>query len=133
MIKSIQKNKFVKIFIVILIIVLLAYSFVILKNTFAAYKIVSNNYDSFNYPNTIKVHSGTIKASCDWTHFVCRISAENSYGQRIYDGFLASKDGIFSFEWYEENGMDVGPSMRKDSRNTNVSIFLLNFLISMDW
>lgn len=103
------------------------------SNTFQAYEIVSSNYDTFNYPNTIKVHSGTFKQTEMMDLFVCKVSAENAYGQRSYNSFLASKDGMTSFEWYDENDIPILSSTKKQANQSNISELLLNFLIWKDW
>lgn len=104
--------------------------------TLAAYDIVQYNYDYFKYPDTIKVHSGTYTDYGDDVKiFSCKISAENAFTQRIYDGFVLSYEGSTSFEQYEEYGIfgEIPDFMREKSEKSNVNILLLNFLIKMDW
>lgn len=105
----------------------------IVSNTFQAYDIISANYERFNYPNTIKVHSGTFKSTEISDLFVCKVSAENAFGQRDFNYFLASKDIMTSFEWYEDNGITLGSYSEKEANSSNVSEILLNFLIWKDW
>lgn len=103
------------------------------SNTFQAYDIICANYDTFNYPNTIKVHSGTFKSTEISDLFICKVSAENAFGQRDFDYFLASNDIMTSFEWYEDNGITLGSYSEKEAKSSNVSEILLNFLIWKDW
>lgn len=103
------------------------------SNTFQAYEIVRSNYDTFNYPNTIKVHSGTFKHTELMDLFVCKVSAENAFGQRGYDYYLSSEDSMTSFEWYAENDMTLSSYSYKEANGSNISEILLNFLIWKDW
>lgn len=104
-----------------------------ISNTLKAYDMVSANYETFNYPNTIKVHSGTLQDFGENVFFLAEISSENAYGQTIYHNFLCTDDGIFSFDWYEENGMPISDSMVDLAKGSNIVEPLLNFLIKKDW
>ena len=130
---KITNSPIAKVIAVILTALVLVYGAWIVSNTFQAYEIISENYDTFNYPNTIKVHSGTVKHTELMALFACKVSAENAYGQRSYNSFLASKDGMTSFEWYDENDIPILSSTKKRANQSNVSETLLNFLIWKDW
>lgn len=133
-----MKNNFmsstiVKIAAAIIASLALVYSVWTVANTLEAYNIVSANYDTFNYPNTIKVHSGTFKHTELMDLFVCKVSAENAFGQRGYDYYLSSEDSMTSFEWYAENDMTLSSYSYKEANGSNISEPLLNFLIWKDW
>ena len=133
-----MKNNFmsstiVKIAAAIIASLALVYSVWTVANTLEAYNIVSANYDTFNYPNTIKVHSGTFKHTELMDLFVCKVSAENAFGQRGYDYYLSSEDSMTSFEWYAENDMTLSSYSYKEANGSNISELLLNFLIWKDW
>lgn len=130
---KITNSPIAKVVTVILTALVLIYGAWTVSNTFHAYEIVSANYDTFNYPNTIKVHSGTFKHTELMDLFVCKVSAENAYGQRSYNSFLASKDGMTSFEWYDENDIPILSITKKQANQSNISELLLNFLIWKDW
>lgn len=130
---KITNSPIVKAIAVVLTALVIIYGAWTVYNTFQAYEIVSANYDRFNYPNTIKVHSGTFKSTEISYLFVCKVSAENAFGQRGYDYYLSSKDTMTSFEWYEENGITLGSYSEKEANSSNVSELLLNFLIWKDW
>ena len=133
-----MKNNFmsstiVKIAAAIIASLALVYSVWTVANTLEAYNIVSANYDTFNYPNTIKVHSGTFKHTELMDLFVCKVSAENAFGQRGYDYYLSSEDSMTSFEWYAENDMTLSSYSYKEANGSNISELLLSFLIWKDW
>ena len=130
---KIINSKIAKVIAAILAVLAIAYGAWTVYNAFQAYEIVSANYDTFNYPNTIKIHSGTFKHTELMDLFICKVSAENAYGQRSYDYFLSSADTMTSFEWYEENGIPLGSYSEKEANSSNVSEILLNFLIWKDW
>lgn len=130
---KITNSPIVKVITVILTALVIIYAAWTVSNTFQAYEIISENYDTFNYPNTVKVHSGTIFYDDDGNLLLCKISAENAYGQRGFDSYLASDDSMASFTWYEEYGFPVTKDMKKKANSSNVSETLLNFLIWKDW
>lgn len=130
---KITNSPIAKVITVILTALVLIYGAWIVSNTFQAYEIVSSNYDRFNYPNTIKVHSGVVSYDEDGNLFVCKASAENAYGQRDYEYFLASEEVMTSFSWYEENDFPILSSTKKEANQSNISELLLNFLIWKDW
>ena len=131
------KKKHVYIFIVLLFVMIMLYVSIVfcvtLRNSFKAYEIMKYNYDCFNYPNTIQVHSGQYIEDTEYQFFVGKISAENAYGQRNYDGYFASEELFASFESIEEIGMDVPDYIREESEKKNVFVPVVNFLIGMDW
>lgn len=131
------KPKPAYIFIALLAVIILFYvsiSFgVTLRNSFKAYEMIKHNYGYFNYPNTIQVHSGKYVEDTEDQFFVGKISAENAYGQRIYDGYFASGELFTSFETIEEIGLDVPDYIREESEKKNVFVPVVNFLIGMDW
>ena len=133
MFNKIKNSKIAKVGILSIALVILVYAVVTLGKTIGAYNIIKANYSEFNYPNTVKVHSGTFMEADDFNIFVCEISAENAYGQRIYDKYLASDISMASFDWYEEIGAEMSGSVTDDAEKSNVFIPLLNFLIWIDW
>ena len=128
-----MSSTIVKIAAAIIASLALVYSVWTVANTLEAYNIVSANYDTFNYPNTIKVHSGTFKHTELMDLFVCKVSAENAFGQRGYDYYLSSEDSMTSFEWYAENDMTLSSYSYKEANGSNISELLLSFLIWKDW
>lgn len=128
-----NKTIIVKIAAAIIASLALVYSVWTVSNTLEAYNIVSANYERFNYPNTIKIHSGVVSYDEDGNLFVCKASAENAYGQRDYEYFLASEDIMTSFTWYEENDFPILSTTKKRANQSNISELLLNFLIWKDW
>ena len=133
MFNKIKNSKIAKVLILSISLVILIYAVVTVGKTIGAYKIIKANYGEFNYPNTIKVHSGTFMDSDGYNIFICEISAENAYGQRIYDKYLASDITIASFDWYEEIGAEMSGSVADDAEKSNVFVPLINFLIWIDW
>lgn len=125
------------IFIALLVVMLIFYvsiAFgVTFRNSFKAYEMIKYNYGYFNYPSTIQVHSGKYVEDTEDQFFVGKISAENAYGQRIYDGYFASGELFTSFETIEEIGLDVPDYIREESEKKNVFVPVVNFLIGMDW
>lgn len=133
MISKIKNHKIIfSIFVVLFVSVVLYLSFII-NNTVTAYKIIKNNYSAFNYPNTIEVHSGTIKKSDDIVLFVCRISAENAFKQVEYDYFIADEEHIVSVSSLKQYRITMPQSTYKEGNGKNISVFLINFLIDKDW
>lgn len=133
MINKIKNHKIIfSIFVVLFVSVVLYLSFII-NNTVTAYKIIKNNYSAFNYPNTIEVHSGTIKKSDDIVLFVCRISAENAFKQVEYDYFIADEEHIVSVSSLKQYRITMPQSTYKEGNGKNISVFLINFLIDKDW
>lgn len=133
MINKIKNHKIIfSIFVVLFVSVVLYLSFII-NNTVTAYKIIKNNYSAFNYPNTIEVHSGTIKKSDDIVLFVCRISAENAFKQVEYDYFIADEEHIVSVSSLKQYRITMPQSTYKEGDGKNISVFLINFLIDKDW
>lgn len=128
-----NKTIIVKIAAAIIASMALVYSVWTVANTLEAYNIVSANYDTFNYPNSIKVHSGVVSYDEDGNLFICKASAENAFGQRGYDYYLASEETMTSFTWYEENDFPILSSTKKEANQSNISELLLNFLIWKDW
>lgn len=133
-----MKNNFmsstiVKIAAAIIASLALVYSVWTVANTLEAYNIVSANYDRFNYPNSIKIHSGVVSYDEDGNLFICKASAENAYGQRDYEYFLASDEVMTSFSWYEENDFPILSTTKKRANQSNISELLMNFLIWKDW
>lgn len=133
MFNKIKNNKIAKVLIFSIALVILVYAVVTVGKTIGAYNIIKANYGEFNYPNTIKVHSGTFIESDEYNIFVCEISAENAYGQRIYNKYLASDVSMASFDWYEEIGAEMSGSVADDAEKSNVVVPLINFLIWIDW
>ena len=141
---KITNSPIVKAITVILTALVIIYAAWTVSNTFQAYEIISENYDTFNYPNTIKVHSCNIDfhynkeldIKCTIT---TRISAENAYGQRSYETFTGSSSfsgpnhHLTSLGWYEENMEYMYDFYYDESKENNVFIPLLNFLIWKDW
>lgn len=131
------KKKYVYIFIALLFVMIILYVSIVfcvtLRNSFKAYEMIKHNYGYFNYPNTIQVHSGQYIENTECQFFVGKISAENAYGQRNYDGYFASEELFASFESIEEIGMDVPDYVREESQKKNVFVPVVNFLIGMDW
>ena len=133
MINKIKNHKIIfSIFVALFVSVVLYLSFII-NNTVTAYKIIKNNYSAFNYPNTIEVHSGTIKKSDDIVLFVCRISAENAFKQVEYDYFIADEEHIVSVSSLKQYRITMPQSTYKEGNGKNISVFLINFLIDKDW
>lgn len=128
-----NKTIIVKIATAIIASLALVYSVWTVANTLEAYNIVSANYNTFNYPNSIKIHSGVVSYDEDWNLFICKASAENAFGQRGYDYYLASEETMTSFTWYEENDFPILSSTKKQANQSNISELLLNFLIWKDW
>lgn len=128
-----NKTIIVKIAAAIIASLALVYSVWTVANTLEAYNIVSANYNTFNYPNSIKIHSGVVSYDEDWNLFICKASAENAFGQRGYDYYLASEETMTSFTWYEENDFPILSSTKKQANQSNISELLLNFLIWKDW
>lgn len=133
MFNKIKNSKIAKVLILSISLVILVYAVVTVGKTIGAYNIIKANYAEFNYPNTVKVHSGTLMESDEYNIFICEISAENAYGQRIYDKYLASDITIASFDWYESIGSDMSGAVSEDAEKSNVFIPLLNLLIWKDW
>ena len=133
MFNKFKNSKIAKVLILSISLVILVYAVVTVGKTIGAYNIIKANYGEFNYPNTVKVHSGTFIESDEYNIFVCEISAENAYGQRIYDKYLASDISMASFDWYEEIGAEMSGSVAEDSEKSNVFVPLINFLIWIDW
>lgn len=133
MFNKIKDGKIAKVFILSVALVILVYAVMIGYKTIGAYNIIKANYGEFNYPNTVKVHSGTFIESDEYNIFICEISAENAYGQRIYDKYLASDITISSFDWYESIGSDMSGAVSEDAEKSNVFVPLLNLLIWIDW
>lgn len=130
---KLTNNVIAKIVIAIIASLALVYSVWTVANTLEAYNIVSANYDRFNYPNSIKIHSGVVSYDEDGNLFICKASAENAYGQRGYDYYLASEETMTSFTWYDENDIPILSSTKKQANQSNISELLLNFLIWKDW
>lgn len=133
MFEKLKSNKHFRIAVVVIVAAIILFCATIGKDTIYAYNIIKANYGEFNYPNTIKVHSGTFIESDEFNIFVCKISAENAYGQRIYNNYLASDISIASFDWYEEIGAEMSGSVADDAEKSNVFVPLINFLIWKDW
>ena len=133
MVNKIKNSKIAKVLILSIALVILVYAVVTVGKTIGAYNIIKANYSEFNYPNTVKVHSGTFIENDEYNIFVCEISAENAYGQRIYDKYLASDISMASFDWYEEIGAEMSGSVTDDAEKSNVFIPLINFLVWLDW
>lgn len=133
MFNEIKNSKIAKVIILSVVLVILVYAIMISYKTIGAYNIIKANYGEFNYPNTIKVHSGTFMEADEYNIFICEISAENAYGQRIYNKYLASDISMASFDWYEEIGAEMSGSVADDAENSNVFVPLINFLIWIDW
>lgn len=133
MLNKIKKHKIIVLIFLVLLISFIVYLSFIVNNTVRAYNIIKQNYDTFNYPNTIEVHSGTIKRSGDIELFICRASAENAYGQRQYNYFIGNSDYITSLDSMEEYGITMPQSTYDEAESKNISVFLINFLIDKDW
>ena len=133
MLSKIKKHKIIVLIFLVLFIAMIVYISCIFNNTLRAYNIIKQNYSTFNYPNTIEVHSGTIKSSGDIELFICRVSAENAYGQRQYNYFIGNKDYITSLDSMKEYGITMPQSTYDEANSSNISELLLNILISKDW
>lgn len=133
MLNKIKKHKIIVLIFLVLLISFIVYLSFIVNNTVRAYNIIKQNYDTFNYPNTIEVHSGTIKSSGDIELFICRVSAENAYGQRKYDYFIADNESMFSLDSFEDFGITMPQSTYDEADSKNISVLLINFLIDKDW
>lgn len=133
MFNKIKNSRIAKVLILSISLVILVYAVVTVEKTIGAYNIIKANYGEFNYPNTVKVHSGTFIESDKYNIFVCEISAENAYGQRIYNKYLASDISMASFDWYEEIGAEMSGAVAENAEKSNVFVTLINFLIWMDW
>ena len=133
MLNKIKKHKIIVLIFLVLFIAMIVYISCIFNNTLRAYNIIKQNYSTFNYPNTIEVHSGTIKSSGDIELFICRVSAENAYGQRQYNYFIGNKDYITSLDSMKEYGITMPQSTYDEANSSNISELLLNILISKDW
>lgn len=133
MFNKIKSSKIAKVLILSIALVILVYAVVTVGKTIGAYNIIKSNYSEFNYPNTVKVHSGTFVESDEYNIFICEISAENAFGQRIYDKYLASDITIASFDLYASIGSDMSGAVAKDAEKSNVFVPLINFLIWIDW
>lgn len=133
MFNKFKNSKIAKVLILSISLVILVYAVVTVGKTIGAYNIIKANYGEFNYPNTVKVHSGTFIESDEYNIFVCEISAENAYGQRIYNKYLASDISMASFDWYESIGSDMSGAVSEDAEKSNVFVPLINFLIWKDW
>ena len=75
MFNKIKNSKIAKVGILSIALVILVYAVVTLGKTIGAYNIIKANYSEFNYPNTVKVHSGTFMEADDFNIFICKISA----------------------------------------------------------
>ena len=133
MLNKIKKHKIIVLFFLVLFIAMIVYISCIFNNTLRAYNIIKQNYSTFNYPNTIEVHSGMIKSSGDIELFICRVSAENAYGQRQYNYFIGNKDYITSLDSMKEYGITMPQSTYDEADSKNISVLLINFLIDKDW
>lgn len=133
MLNKIKKHKIIVFIFLVLFIAMTAYISCIFNNTLRAYNIIKQNYSTFNYPNTIEVHSGTIKSSGDIELFICRVSVENAYGQRKYDYFIADNESMFSLDSFEDSGITMPQSTYDEAESKNISVLLINFLIDKDW
>ena len=133
MLNKIKKHKIIVLIFLVLLISFIVYLSFIVNNTVRAYNIIKQNYSTFNYPNTIEVHSGTIKSSGDIELFICRVSAENAYGQKKYDYFIADNESMFSLDSFEDSGITMPQSTYDEANSSNISELLLNILISKDW
>lgn len=127
--------KWYHIFITVFVLFFLIHVFNLESRTFKAYNIISSNYESFNYPNTIKIHSGTLNENDIKNIFTCKISAENAFGKRGYDIYIVSEDGLYAANDLFQSviGEDAPSSTISEANRSNVDIALLNFFIGLDW
>lgn len=96
-----------------------------------AYDLISSNYEVFNYPDTVHIHSCYYnKISTGEEILYTKVSAENAFGQKNYEYMLFFDNGAYTVDYLM--GYDDDSSKELCNR-TNVNLFTLNFMIGQDW
>lgn len=124
MIEKIKSKTNAKTWIIVALLIIVVVFGYFFSTSYKAYNIIKNNYDGFNYPNTIQFHHGIyVNAENNSDDFiVAQVSAENAYKQRIYSTIIADNDFMteFGYDYDFFDGKYISP-------------VIVNFLISLDW
>lgn len=96
-----------------------------------AYDLISSNYEVFNYPDTVHIHSCYYnKVSTGEEILYTKVSAENAFGQKNYEYMLFFENGAYTVA--DLMGSNDNLTKRICNKN-NVNLFMLNFMIGQDW
>lgn len=96
-----------------------------------AYDLISINYEVFNYPDTIYVHSCYYsKIDSGEEMLYTKVSAENAFGQKNYEYMLFFDNGAYTVDYLMGSNDDL---TKKLCNKNNVNLFALNFMIGQDW
>src|SRR5690625_4881176 len=84
-----------------------------------AYDLISNNYEVFNYPDTVQIHSCYYnKVSTGEEILYTKVSAENAFGQKNYEYMLFFDNGAYTVDYLMGGDDDL---TKKLCNKTNVN------------